>query len=1121
MNHLRQFIILMTISTSATVSSVNPVFGQTLAVQALTAGGELGAGRDDRANKGAWSQFGSKIALGTNANAVLALDLIADGGAGNRRDDGVTTGAMSGRGTKIAVEVFATGVATSLRGMVLRFAFDASLVRFVKAENSAFALAVPEGSVGVNLASLSPVTLATSGFLARAEFETVADVTGREFSIGIERVTIAENLTSSDDLRTSSVIRFNAMPSPDFDGDGMVGFSDFLAFAGSFGSSQGDSRFEARFDLDGNGAVVFSDFLIFASAFGTAVETPTRPETPSGHAPVDQAAFDALFRGKQVVWDSNNRLIFLSPGRLREIEDGVSYDGDYEYINTGLNTGTFTYTYDVSGNDPEIEKTVGELTFTSANAGTFVSTYTERGLPPEVLRGSFELVDFVSERAALVALYEATDGANWVYNTNWLSDRPMGEWYGVKTDSAGSVTHIQLYTINGDEPVRDDPISAGNTKTGNGLSGRIPPELGNLSNLQRLSLNYNALTDSIPHELGNLRAMRRLDLDGNRLTGSIPVELGNLTNLEGLDLSGNQLTGVIPVELGNLTNLRLWLFLHNNQLTGSIPAELGNLTNLRGLNLGGNQLTGPIPAGLGRLANLGWLFLSGNQLTGCVPSELREVRYNDFSALELPFCQVPPTDDADSLNAGPIRRLTFMGGSNSDPAWSPDGRHIAFSSNLVGSGDIYVMDADGGNPRRLTNNGQGNGEPSWSPDGRYIAFQSSRDGNREIYVMGANGRNPRRLTNNDASDEFPAWSPDGRHIIFSSDRHGSRWKYQIYLMDADGSNPRRLTNNDASEARPAWSPDGLHIAFPTDRDGGGHEIYVMDADGSNPRRLTNNGQGNGEPSWSPDGRHIAFSSSDEIFVMDSEGGNRRRLIDYGYSVSSPAWSPDGRHIAFVSMLSNPGHANIYVMELQVDTGGGGSGSADLVIQSPSVDDNTLTTGQSFTLSATVRNQGNASSGVTTLRYYRSSTATISTDDVEVGTDAVSGLAAGGTSAESISLNAPSNAGTYYYGACVDGVSGESNTDNNCSSGVSVSVSSGSSGGGDLGACRSGLVVNPGSTCTYKGQTFSVSSSGQGAIAFFRAGNSIDARGSTINGVRWNFHASKNSGSNAWTIHTAD
>ena len=129
------------------------------------------------------------------------------------------------------------------------------------------------------------------------------------------------------------------------------------------------------------------------------------------------------------------------------------------------------------------------------------------------------------------------------------------------------------------------------------------------------------------------------------------------------------------------------------------------------------------------------------------------------------------------------------------------------------------------------------------------------------------------------------------------------------------------------------------------------------------------------------------------------------------------------------------------------SGGGGGSSPDLIVESPSVSDNTLTTGQSFTLSATVRNLGMGSSAETTLRYYRSSNATISTSDTEVGTDSVSGLSASGTSAESISLNAPSSAGTYYYGACVESVSGESDTNNNCSDGVSVTVSSSSGGGG--------------------------------------------------------------------------
>ena len=193
---------------------------------------------------------------------------------------------------------------------------------------------------------------------------------------------------------------------------------------------------------------------------------------------------------------------------------------------------------------------------------------------------------------------------------------------------------------------------------------------------------------------------------------------------------------------------------------------------------------------------------------------------------------------------------------------------------------------------------------------------------------------------------------------------------------------------------------------------------------------------------------------------------------------------------------------------------------DLVVRA-SVSEDELTQEQSFTLSVTVRNQGTEQAAATTLRYYRSADATISTDDTEVGTDAVSSLSAGGTSAESISLNAPSDAGTYYYGACVDNVSGESNTGNNCSSGVRVTVSGG--GGGER-ACTAGLVVKPGEECNYKNGTFFVNSSGIGIILsgglVMTAGNSHNQRG-LINGVRWNFRASKNSGSNSWTIHVAN
>ena len=157
-----------------------------------------------------------------------------------------------------------------------------------------------------------------------------------------------------------------------------------------------------------------------------------------------------------------------------------------------------------------------------------------------------------TDREALVALYNATDGENWNQSDNWLSDAPLGEWKGVLTDDRRVVV---LYL--GD----------------NGLTGEIPPELGSLSNLTALYLDTNALSGEIPPELGSLSNLTDLSLYHNALSGAIPAELGSLSNLTELDLRNNALSGAIPAELGslsNLTNLRLL----SNDLSGCVPSSL-------------------------------------------------------------------------------------------------------------------------------------------------------------------------------------------------------------------------------------------------------------------------------------------------------------------------------------------------------------------------------------------------------------------------------------------------------------------------------------------------------------------------------------------------------------------
>ena len=198
------------------------------------------------------------------------------------------------------------------------------------------------------------------------------------------------------------------------------------------------------------------------------------------------------------------------------------------------------------------------------------------------------------DRPALVALYFALNGPSWGRIHNWLSDAPIDEWYGVEADDDGRVVAIYI-GVSGRPRIID---------------GSLPPELGNLANLERLFIHGN-LIGGIPPELGNLANLKSLGLQNNQLSGEIPPELGNLTSLNSLNLSNNQLTGPIPPELVNLSNLEN-LYLSDNQLTGEISDALINLPSLENLHLSNNQLTGEISPDLCLLNSFG---VPGNNLT--------------------------------------------------------------------------------------------------------------------------------------------------------------------------------------------------------------------------------------------------------------------------------------------------------------------------------------------------------------------------------------------------------------------------------------------------------------------------------------------------------------------------
>lgn len=204
------------------------------------------------------------------------------------------------------------------------------------------------------------------------------------------------------------------------------------------------------------------------------------------------------------------------------------------------------------------------------------------------------------ECQALVALYNATDGPNWINNTNWLATNTPCNWHGIGC-SNGVVLGLNVANVSG------------GIVSGNGLSGAIPPEIGNLVNLMSLRLYKNQIT-GVPPEIGNLVNLQFLDLYENQLT-SIPSEIGNLTNLQTLRVNDNQITA-IPATVGNLVNLTQ-LHLYNNQLT-SLPPQIGNLTKLQQLWLFNNQIS-TVPATIGNLVNLQSLWLSNNQLISLPP----------------------------------------------------------------------------------------------------------------------------------------------------------------------------------------------------------------------------------------------------------------------------------------------------------------------------------------------------------------------------------------------------------------------------------------------------------------------------------------------------------------------
>lgn len=227
-----------------------------------------------------------------------------------------------------------------------------------------------------------------------------------------------------------------------------------------------------------------------------------------------------------------------------------------------------------------------EVTWSSSDES--VVTINDQGVVTEVSSGRAQITArsgdlsasmgyHVSERVALGRLYRATNGPDWTDNTNWLTDAPTEEWYGV----------VAL-----DLPYPGPaPVGILNLNNNN-LGGSLPMDVGQLWTLEELNLGSNRISGEIPATIGKLEYLGKLNLSDNQLSGEIPAELGRLEVLEVLALDKNQLTGELPAELGNLANLRELHLQENESLSGSLPDSFTNL-ELQILNLGGTALCVP------------------------------------------------------------------------------------------------------------------------------------------------------------------------------------------------------------------------------------------------------------------------------------------------------------------------------------------------------------------------------------------------------------------------------------------------------------------------------------------------------------------------------------------------
>jgi len=244
------------------------------------------------------------------------------------------------------------------------------------------------------------------------------------------------------------------------------------------------------------------------------------------------------------------------------------------------------------------------------------------------------------------------------------------------------------------------------------------------------------------------------------------------------------------------------------------------------------------------------------------------------------------TCDFDGYNP---RQVTQTNNITLSPAWSSDGKWIAYTAYSKKNTNLHIMNLEEKRGAVVSQKGL-NISPAWVPNQFTLAATLSFEGDPEIYLLTGSGKIIKRLTQSVGVDVSPSWSPDGKKMAFVSDRSGAP---QIYSMDLYTGRTERLTFEGGYNTSPSWSPKGDRIAY-AGMQNGQFNIYVITTDGQTLVQLTRDAGDNEAPAWSPDGNLIAFSSTREgpskIYVMTAYGTDQRRLLTLPGEQTAPNWS---------------------------------------------------------------------------------------------------------------------------------------------------------------------------------------------------------------------------------------